>query len=161
MRHTGCVSSFLGNSYIHLFPYKETHFFGFSQFPSCIAQLCNLVAHPVGNIQQNYLSLCVLASCASDSTAKGYASSWPVRGQFVGAVKRLDSTGNSIVTTTERPCRLLHTSQILARHLCNAQSFRWLQFSMPFPGITLFRRFDSLKISDSIYAHRSEEFSLA
>ncbi len=48
MRHTGFVSSFLGNSYINLFPYKETHFFDFIQFPSFIAQLCNLVAHPVG-----------------------------------------------------------------------------------------------------------------
>src|SRR6266852_294576 len=35
-------------TYINLFPYKETHFFGFIQFPSFIAQLCNLVAHPVG-----------------------------------------------------------------------------------------------------------------
>src|SRR2546423_9432183 len=51
MRHTACVSSFVGNSYIHLFPYKETHFFGFIQFLSCIAQLCNLVAHPVGQGQ--------------------------------------------------------------------------------------------------------------
>ena len=33
---------------MNLFPYKETHFFNFIQFPSFIAQLCNLVAHPVG-----------------------------------------------------------------------------------------------------------------
>ena len=33
---------------MNCFPYKETHFFDFIQFPSCIAQLCNLVAHPVG-----------------------------------------------------------------------------------------------------------------
>ena len=33
---------------MNLFPYKETHFFNFIQFPSLIAQLCNLVAHPVG-----------------------------------------------------------------------------------------------------------------
>jgi hypothetical protein len=31
VRHTGCVSSFAGNRDIHLFPYKETHFFGFFQ----------------------------------------------------------------------------------------------------------------------------------
>ncbi len=49
MRHTGCVSSFLGNSYINLFPYKETHFFGFIQFPSFLAQLGHLVAHHVGS----------------------------------------------------------------------------------------------------------------
>ena len=55
MRHTACVSSFVGNSYIHLFPYKETHFFGFIQFLSCIAQLCNLVAHLVG-AYNTYLS---------------------------------------------------------------------------------------------------------
>src|SRR6266702_1229901 len=48
MRHTGGVSSFLGNRYLNCFPYKETHFFDFIQFPSCIAQLCTLVAHPVG-----------------------------------------------------------------------------------------------------------------
>jgi hypothetical protein len=33
---------------MNCFPYKETHFFDFIQFPSCIAQLCHLVAHPVG-----------------------------------------------------------------------------------------------------------------
>ncbi len=33
---------------MNCFPYKETHFFDFIQFPSFIAQLCNLVAHPVG-----------------------------------------------------------------------------------------------------------------
>ena len=33
---------------MNLFPYKETHFFHFIQFPSLRAQLCNLVAHPVG-----------------------------------------------------------------------------------------------------------------
>jgi hypothetical protein len=48
MRHTGLVSSFLGNRYMNLFPYKETHFFHFIQFSNLIAQLCNLVAHPVG-----------------------------------------------------------------------------------------------------------------
>ena len=30
---------------MNLFPYKETHFFNFIDFPSLIAQLCNLVAH--------------------------------------------------------------------------------------------------------------------
>ena len=34
---------------MNCFPYKETHFFDFIQFLSCIAQLCNLVAHPVGS----------------------------------------------------------------------------------------------------------------
>src|SRR5712691_124170 len=48
MRHTGCVSSLSGNRSIDVFPSKETHFFGFIQFPSLLAQLCNLVAHPVG-----------------------------------------------------------------------------------------------------------------
>src|SRR6266568_115280 len=48
MRHTACVSSFLGNRYMNLFLYKETHFFGFIQFSSLLAQLCYLVAHPVG-----------------------------------------------------------------------------------------------------------------
>ena len=52
MRHTGYVSSFFGNRYMNCFPYKETHFFDFIQFPSCIAQLCNLVAHPVGVLYQ-------------------------------------------------------------------------------------------------------------
>jgi len=33
---------------MNLFLYKETHFFGFIQFPSLLAQLCNLVAHTVG-----------------------------------------------------------------------------------------------------------------
>src|SRR6266568_9398976 len=33
---------------MNYFPYKETHFFDFIQFPSFVAQLCNLVAHPVG-----------------------------------------------------------------------------------------------------------------
>lgn len=33
---------------MNCFPYKETHFFDFIQFLSFIAQLCNLVAHPVG-----------------------------------------------------------------------------------------------------------------
>ena len=35
---------------MNLFPYKETHFFNFIQFPSLIAQLCDLVAHPVGAV---------------------------------------------------------------------------------------------------------------
>jgi len=48
MRHTDGVSSFLGNRDMNYFPYKETHFFDFIQFPSFVAQLCNLVAHPVG-----------------------------------------------------------------------------------------------------------------
>src|SRR5713226_4970809 len=38
-------------TYIHLFPYKETHSFGFIQFPSFIAQLRNLVAHHVGGTE--------------------------------------------------------------------------------------------------------------
>jgi len=50
MRHTACVSSFLGNRDMNYFPYKETHFFDFIQFPSFVAQLCNLVAHPVGAV---------------------------------------------------------------------------------------------------------------
>src|SRR6266702_2001805 len=50
MRHTACVSSFLGNRYMNLFLYKETHFFGFIQFSSLLAQLCYLVAHPVGTV---------------------------------------------------------------------------------------------------------------
>ena len=33
---------------MNCFPYKETHFFDFIQFSSFLAQLCNLVAHPVG-----------------------------------------------------------------------------------------------------------------
>ena len=33
---------------MNLFLYKETHFFGFIQFSSLLAQLCYLVAHPVG-----------------------------------------------------------------------------------------------------------------
>ncbi len=33
---------------MNCFPYKETHFFDFIQFPSFLAQLCILVAHPVG-----------------------------------------------------------------------------------------------------------------
>ena len=33
---------------MNCFPYKETHFFDFIQFPSFLAQLCNLVAHHVG-----------------------------------------------------------------------------------------------------------------
>src|SRR5258706_5176351 len=49
MRHTGLVSSFLGNRYMNLFPYKETHFFQFIQFSSLLAPLCNLVAHIVGS----------------------------------------------------------------------------------------------------------------
>jgi hypothetical protein len=48
MRHTGDVSSFLRNRYMNLFLYKETHFFGFIQFSSLLAQLCDLVAHIVG-----------------------------------------------------------------------------------------------------------------
>src|SRR5947209_6880683 len=48
MRHTNYVSSFLENSYMNLFLYKETHFFAFIQFSSLFAQLCYLVAHPVG-----------------------------------------------------------------------------------------------------------------
>ncbi len=38
---------------MNLFSYKETHFFHFIQFSSLIAQLCNLVAHPVGKRQKN------------------------------------------------------------------------------------------------------------
>ena len=37
---------------MNYFPYKETHFFDFIQFPSFVAQLCNLVAHPVGPLNQ-------------------------------------------------------------------------------------------------------------
>ena len=48
MRHTVCVSSLSGKRSIDVFPSKETHFFGFIQFPSLLAQLCILVAHPVG-----------------------------------------------------------------------------------------------------------------
>ena len=33
---------------MNLFLYKETHFFAFIQFSSLLAQLCYLVAHPVG-----------------------------------------------------------------------------------------------------------------
>ena len=33
---------------MNLFLYKETHFFAFIQFSSLFAQLCYLVAHPVG-----------------------------------------------------------------------------------------------------------------
>ena len=35
---------------MNLFLYKETHFFAFIQFSSLLAQLCYLVAHPVGYI---------------------------------------------------------------------------------------------------------------
>jgi hypothetical protein len=55
MRHTGCVSSFLRNRYLNLFLYKETHFFGFIQFSSLLAQLCNLVAHTVGETSPGHL----------------------------------------------------------------------------------------------------------
>lgn len=48
MRHTDFVSSFSGNRDIHLFPYKETHFFAFIQFLLAIVQLNILVAHPMG-----------------------------------------------------------------------------------------------------------------
>ena len=36
---------------MNLFLYKETHFFGFIQFSSLLAQLCYLVAHPVGSLE--------------------------------------------------------------------------------------------------------------
>ncbi|MGB8346974.1 MAG: hypothetical protein WCD86_18950, partial [Ktedonobacteraceae bacterium] len=52
------VSSFLGNRYMNLFLFKETHFFGFIQFFSLFAQLCYLVAHPVGDATQYILWEC-------------------------------------------------------------------------------------------------------
>src|SRR6266568_6391178 len=63
MRHTACVSSFLGNRYMNLFLYKETHFFGFIQFSSLLAQLCYLVAHPVGFALTPIASRMVAAEC--------------------------------------------------------------------------------------------------
>src|SRR6266568_2524074 len=62
MRHTNYVSSFLGNRYMNLFLYKETHFFAFIQFSSLFAQLCYLVAHPVGGYLQTALHMTVLKS---------------------------------------------------------------------------------------------------
>lgn len=42
---------------MNCFPYKETHFFDFIQFPSFFAQLCHLVAHPVGLRAQELCTL--------------------------------------------------------------------------------------------------------
>src|SRR5713226_4952023 len=55
-------------TYIHLFPYKETHSFGFIQFPSFIAQLRNLVAHHVGNMYASLIILCVMVGGWGSST---------------------------------------------------------------------------------------------
>src|SRR5216683_1008158 len=55
---------------MNLFPYKETYFFGFIQFPSFIAQLCNLVAHPVGYLcQELHTLLEVVVPCFDQSVA--------------------------------------------------------------------------------------------
>src|SRR6266568_3103918 len=48
MRHTGSGSSFSGNRSMDVFQSKDPHFFGFIPFPLLLAQLCHLVAHPVG-----------------------------------------------------------------------------------------------------------------
>src|SRR2546421_2650236 len=71
MRHTNYVSSFLGNSYMNLFLYKETHFFAFIQFSSLFAQLCYLVAHPVGN-SVTFVRCCLRRRKHSRNSAK-----WP------------------------------------------------------------------------------------
>ena len=84
---------------MNLFPYKETHFFNFIQFPSFIAQLCNLVAHPVGTrklITQEVLPLLRISSSSkadidpkesqSIATLNGMT---PQVGEWVGALTQL------------------------------------------------------------------------
>src|SRR6266568_3309876 len=118
MRHTACVSSFLGNRYMNLFLYKETHFFGFIQFSSLLAQLCYLVAHPVGTVfpradEDHHLRV---HSCCQTSlqivlpnTATREASCYQT------APSTVDLFGNRSTSCGPAPCRCWVTAAYSAR----------------------------------------------